>query len=358
MKQKKINIIFVIPNLRAGGAERVVSFLAKELDKTKFNTTLIVIGYKKDIAYNVENLNVVCFEKSRVLTGIPKIFNYLHIDKPDIVFSVVGHLNTVMAYISIFFPRIKFVAREVNVLSVLNNFNDQKFFNFSFLIKRRFNFFDKIICQSKDMFNDLNEHFKIDQNKLVIINNPITKAFKVKLKEIKQDELNFITVARFKKQKGHERIIKTLNKLNIPFHYTIIGDGPEKDNIFNLIDRLGIKERITHVPFSNEVEKYLGKSDIYLQGSYVEGFPNALIESCAVGTPVVAFKAPGGLNEIIIDGLNGFIVNNENEFIESIQTLYNNPLEPKTVSESVYRKYSFEKILKKYEDLLTSIIQN
>jgi glycosyltransferase involved in cell wall biosynthesis len=356
--KKKVNISIVLPNLLAGGAERVVSYVAQELNKTKFNATLIIIGHEKDAAYEIKGIDILYFEKSRVLTGIPKLFVHLLKNKPDIVFSAVGHLNTVTAYMSILFPNIKFVGREVNVLSVLKTFGERKFNPFSSLSKRRFNYLDKIICQSQDMLNDLNNHFSIDQSKLVVINNPITKGFSVKPKEVIKQKLQFITVARLKKQKGHERILIALNKLDIPFHYTIIGNGPEKDYLFNLINEFGYSDSVTHIPYTKEVAKFLSQSDIYLQGSYVEGFPNALIESCAVGTPVVAFKAPGGLNEIIIEGINGHISEHETEFLTNIKQLFNNELiDPKVVSESVYRRYAKNIIMQKYEDTFINLIK-
>ena len=356
MKKGKINISIVLPNLLAGGAERVVSFVAQELDKEKFNTTLVIIGHKKNAAYDIKGIDILYFEKPRVLAGIPRLFSHIRKNKPDIVLSAVGHLNTVTAYMSIFFPRIKFVAREVNVLSVLDTFSEKRFNPFSFLYKNRFNYFDKIICQSQDMLNDLNEHNNIKQEKLIVINNPITDGFKVKQKINTSKKFNFITVARLKKQKGHIRIIEALGKLDIPFHYTMIGSGPEKDGLFERIKELGFNEHVTNIPFTDEVPKYLAANDVYLQGSYVEGFPNALIESCAVGVPVIAFDAPGGLNEIILKGKNGFIVNSEPEFLSRIMELYNNGLmAAERVSQTVYSRYSKEVILKRYEDTLTAL---
>ena len=77
-----------------------------------------------------------------------------------------------------------------------------------------------------------------------------------------------------------------------------------------LVNKLDLSSKITHVPFTDKVPEYLKESDIFLQGSFVEGFPNALLESCAVGTPVIAFNALGGIDEIIQDGVNGFMVDN------------------------------------------------
>jgi glycosyltransferase involved in cell wall biosynthesis len=92
-----------------------------------------------------------------------------------------------------------------------------------------------------------------------------------------------------------------------------------------------------------------------LQGSYSEGFPNALLESCVVGTPVIAFNVPGGTKEIIEDGVNGFLVKNENEFLEKLND--NRIWDPEAIRESVVRKFSKEKILKQYENLFLDILK-
>ena len=189
---------------------------------------------------------------------------------------------------------------------------------------------------------------------------PITDNFKLKSRNTNSNGVfQFITVASLKKQKGHERIIKALSKLKAPFKYTIVGDGPENNYLFNLINELGIQDKIEHVPYTNEVSKYLSKSDFFLQGSYVEGFPNSLIESCAVGTPVIAYNAPGGLDEIIEEGINGYVANNDEDYIKTLlKATQKNDWNSRLISESVYNKFSKEKIIKDYENLFLEILND
>ncbi|MDB9755491.1 glycosyltransferase [Winogradskyella sp.] len=360
MKQEKIKIIFVLPNLQAGGAERVVSFVAQKLNPEIFDTTLVIIGYKKNAVYDLDSTNIVFFNKPRVQSGVVDLFKYIKRHKPQIVFSAVGHLNNVTAQFTWLFPKIKFVAREVNVLSVLAQFSKRSSrFNIkSKIAKGRFNRFDKVICQSQDMLDDLLKTYSIKPNKLVIINNPVTSSFKLKTDTKVSDPIQFITVARLVKQKGHARLIEVLGKLDFPFKYTIVGDGPEKNNILKRAKALDFIDSIENIPFTKNVSKYLEKSDLYLQGSFVEGFPNAIIESCMVGTPILAFNAPGGINEIIKPGINGYVVENEKQYIDhlkKIKSSYN--FTPSKVSETVSSRYSESIIIKKYENLFISILK-
>lgn len=356
MKTRK-KIIFVIPSLTAGGAERVMSFVATNISKTHFEVSLWVSGFEKNTAYKIEGISVRYFNKSRVLHAIPAFFTSLKKAKPDVVISSISHLNITMGLLSIFNPKTKFIGREANVLSILKKYSTSKrFYDFK-LLNFSYKFLDIILCQSSDMYNDMKFNYKIPESKLRIINNPITDNFELKLeKEGEKEVVQFITVARLKKQKGHERILKSLSKLTFPFQYTIVGDGPEKDNLFNLINELGLQDKIKHVPFTNEVSKFLSKSDFFLQGSHVEGFPNCLIESCSVGTPIIAFRAPGGLNEIIEDGINGFIADNEKEFVENIiESTKNHKWDVKIISDSVNIKFNKEKIIQKYEELFLEL---
>ena len=319
MKRERPLIVFILPSLAAGGAERVVSFVAANIEKEEFDSRLVVVGSKEQTAFEITGIPITYLNKSRVLYSVWPIFKLLRKMKPDIVLSAIGHLNTVTAYLSVLFPKIKFVAREVNILSILKSYQLKKggiSKNFS---ERRFQLDDRLFDSSLP--------------------------------------LSFITVARLKAQKGHERILLALAEVNFSFNYTIIGDGPELENVNKLIEELNLADKIEHVPFTKDVHEYLGRADLYLQGSFIEGFPNSLVESCAVGTPVLAFDAPGGLNEIIEEGVNGFIVDDHDTFVSklvAINRLY--PFDRVTVSDSVFKKYHKDIILKKYEETLNSLI--
>lgn len=353
---QKINITFIIPSLRAGGAERVMSFISSNLNKERFNSTLLVIGGESDKAYEITDIRVIFLNKVKVRFAFFKIFKYLLTERNDIIVSSIGHLNTMMAIFAIFFRKINFVARET-VVKGSNRPKKNKFLKLDWLKKHTIKI---IICQSNDMMNDLIINYGFKKEKIIVLNNPITNDFKTKVNASNfktKDVINFITVGRLAKPKGHERILQSLSKLNFSFHYTFIGSGPEEANIFKLISKLKLENKTTHIPFTKEVPKYLETNDIYLQGSYVEGFPNALLESCAIGTPVVVYKAPGGINEIVENDINGYIANNDSEFVDAINKMIDiGYWNPTLISHSVLRKYNKETIIKNYEDFFIGLV--
>ena len=72
VKRKKI--FFIIPSLRAGGAERIMSFIAQHLDCSKFEVKLIVLGFEKDSVYLLKNIDLVYFNKNRLLKSVRVLF--------------------------------------------------------------------------------------------------------------------------------------------------------------------------------------------------------------------------------------------------------------------------------------------
>lgn len=352
-----IKILFILPSLKAGGAERVVSFIAQHLDKSKFTPSLLIVGFEKDAAFEVKDIDIHYLNKSRVLDGVSGIFSTIKLIKPQIVMTSIAHLTAVTAIQSLWFRKTKFISREANIKKITKVYHKNKLpFGIKTLNAISYKLLDAIVCQSKDMADELAELRPVTAKKIHIINNPITKVFtsndSIATSEIPQ----YITVGRLHNEKGHCRILEALSLLEFDFHYTIIGNGPHEQLIKDKAEALNLQNQITWIDFTNDVETYLKASSVFIQGSYAEGFPNALLESCAVGTPVVAYRCLGGTSEIVEDGINGFLVNTENELKNKLIDLKRNPIDKAQIIASVMKKFSSEHIITQYENAFTNLI--
>lgn len=357
--KETIKILFILPSLKAGGAERVVSFIAQNLDSTKFSAILLVIGFEKDAVYPVESIETHFLNKKRVLNGIGGIFSKIKSIKPQIVMTSIEHLTAITTIHSIWFKKIKFVSREANIKKVTKIYHNTSMPLVSkILYNISYRLLDAIICQSKDMAIELAELRPKTTSKIHVINNPITNLSSQKLYKTNNTKPNYITVGRLHNEKGHIRILEALGSLKFDFCYTIIGTGPHKHTIKNKVEDLKLNSKIHWIDFTNDIEKHLKNSTVFIQGSYAEGFPNALLESCAVGTPVIAYNCPGGTSEIVEHGKNGYLVNNEIELKESLIKLTQLPLEKQQIIDSVKKKFNKEKIISQYEDLFSNLINN
>lgn len=337
----KLDVVFVIPKLSPGGAERVFAFISQNLDSEKFRTELLIIGSVKDTSYIVDNVRTTYLNQNRVLYAIPKVIEFLLRRKPRVVLSSIGHVNFLFGFLSFLFPKIRFVIRPSNVGSK----NSAGWFE-----KKCFSSVESVICQSSDMSQNFQKRYGISEDKITIIGNPVTNVENISTGSKIHEYFNFITVGRLSSIKGHSRILNILAKLNKDFHYLIIGDGPEKENLLERIETLNLGSRITHIPYTDKVNHHLERSDIFLQGSFSEGFPNAVLESCIMGTPVLAFDVPGGTKEIVQNGINGYLVNTEEEYL----SILNEPREWNRfdVRQSVLSKYGASTILSRYEKVI------
>lgn len=359
MNDKKIKVFFVLPTLFAGGAERVISFVSQHISKERFSVKLIIIGFEKDSKFKTANNSTIYLNKNRVSDSIIPIYKILKKEKPDIVLSSISHLNSFMGLISIFFRKIKFIGRQATINKVAKNYRVKQKVLFPQISSRLFNYgtmkLDKIICQSEDMKIDFLESYSLNPSDITIIHNPLTKVNLIRNDRKNNEIKKFITVGRLCKIKGQLRLLDVLAKLNRPFQFTIIGSGAYEQRIFDKIKELNLEDKIKHIKYTDKVHEELIKNDMFLQGSYSEGFPNALLESCSVGIPVIAFNAPGGTKEIITNGVNGYIVEDQDEFLEKLNE--NKTWDPNNIRDSVYKKFNSKKIIKKYEGLFLEVMK-
>lgn len=356
MKDSRIKILFILPSLKAGGAERVMTFVATNLDSKRFLCQLLILGKAADADYSTGTIETHFLNKKRLLHSIKAMYQHIASNKPNIVIGSISHVNRVLSIFTLFFPKTKFVGREASVKTVISKLVNKDRIQYWKLYNRYHRNMDAIICQSKDMADDLVSGYRLPRRKAHLINNPITGHLPIKQNSPKQEVKQLITIGRLSIEKGYDRLLKILSKVDFPFHYTIIGVGDQKDSVFALAKTLHLQDKITYIPHTKDVAKYLGQSDLFLQGSLVEGFPNALLESCVVGTPVVAFYAPGGTREIVENGVNGYIAKDEDEFIQLMKKALDKNWIPEKVSSSVTKKFNKEIILEKYEHLFNSLI--
>lgn len=365
MQNNKIKVVFILPSMTLGGAEKVISILLKYLSREKFEVVLILI--KKEGVFLdevVDDIKIVDLGYSKIRYSLFKIIKSTWQIKPDIVFSTLGYLNLFIMLFKFCFPtNIKFIARESNIPSRINN-DEKHTCLFNFLYKRLYPQLDKIICQSKDMRKDLITNYTISDKKIKIINNPVdfSKINNVVRHGINpflnKEKINLLAVGRLEYQKGFDLLIKAFFRLDSGrFHLTIVGEGSEKESLLKLSKILEVSDSITFTGFQKNPYMWMKYADIFILSSRYEGFPNAVLESMACGTPVVAFECPGGINEIVINELNGLKVKkiNYDSLAAGINRVAEMDWDSDDIIRSISSRYTIERIVNDYEILFERI---
>ena len=115
---EKKTIIFILPDLETGGAERIVTTIANHLPRELFIPKIMLLrkdgGYLKILKSDIE---IIDLKVQRIRNSLFSILRQIYKRKPNIVFSGFGEINAYLSLFIKFFPKTKFIARETNVVS-------------------------------------------------------------------------------------------------------------------------------------------------------------------------------------------------------------------------------------------------
>lgn len=143
-----------------------------------------------------------------------------------------------------------------------------------------------------------------------------------------KDEERIVThISNFRKVKRIPDVIHIFDKIQqqLPAKLIMVGEGPEKENAERLCESLGIADRVIFLGNSNEIDKILCFSDLFLLPSESESFGLAALEAMINKVPVISSNA-GGIPEVNIHGVTGFLseVGNITEMAQNAITILEN----------------------------------
>ena len=310
---QQTHILFLIPSLHGGGAERVITTLLQHLDRSSFKLTLALVDtraavFLKAVPADVEFIDLNC---QRVRYALPKIIALIWKLHPDVVFSTLGHLNLALALLKPFLPRHpRYIARETNILSQVLAAGRIPW-HWQWMYRLFYNNHDAVVCQSQDMLDDLVANWALSKERAVLIYNPVDVERIRRLVagtspdnylEFEKDSVRVQLVAagRLVNQKGFDLLIEAMKLLQYTqIRLTILGAGPLRANLERLAQALGVADLVRFTGFQTNPYAWIAQADAFVLSSRYEGFPNVVLEALACGTPVIAMPAPGGTREIL-----------------------------------------------------------
>ncbi|MGE0588239.1 MAG: glycosyltransferase [Cyclobacteriaceae bacterium] len=361
MPESRIKLLYIIPSLDDGGAQRFTIHFLTHLDRSKFEICLLLLNREGELTHLIpSDIEVVKYDIRRTVLSVFTILREVWRRRPQIAFTTLGHLNLVVSLIKFLFPKgTKVVARETNFISLRNK--DERYPKlFNMLFRTTYKHLNLVICQSKSMQQDLRGSFGLAERKLQVIYNPVDFEFiKEQIKHVNRNrtKITFLSVGRLSQQKGYDRILRALSLIKgFEFEYLILGQGPKKQEIERLIENYGL-QNVKLFGYSTNPYAYMAAVDCLLLGSRYEGLPNVVLESFACGTPVIAFDAPGGMNEIIKPGVNGWTVPDDDidAFAKSIQSKAYLEVDRTQIRELAIKEFAASKIMKRYEEILENL---
>lgn len=313
MKKK---VSFVISSLNGGGAEKICVTLANHFNKNGVDVHIVVLNlfgtaYKPLLDKNIPIVNL---NTKHARTSLFALRKYLKKYNPQNLLVFNHEIATVFVILRLVFDfKFRLVARNISTLSEKKRIEKSiwhKYFKIA-IIKIFYSKVDLIIAQSKTMKNDLVQNFKIDHKIIRIVNNPVSIANDEVIYPEIQSTKEILFIGRLNEVKGLNYLILAfcqVLKMQDNVNLRIVGEGKLKSKLVKMVNKYNITDNVIFTGFDLDIRKYFLSADLTVLTSLYEGFPNVLIESIALGTPIVAFDCKSGPREIIIEGINGFLV--------------------------------------------------
>lgn len=332
-----LKVLFFIPNLAHGGAERVLVNLVNHMDYDKFDITVQTMF---DVGIYRDKLN----KQVRYIGGFPWYFKgntlvyKLFTPKQLYKMYVKEEYDIIVSYLE--GPSARVVSGCTNSKTKLVNWMHIELENEAYAThvfrnmaeaERCYRSFNRIACVSETVKKSFNNMFKVNAPVDVFYNTVETEVIRKNSEELIEDikfnleEINIISVAKLMKSKGYDRLVKVQKKLRtdgFKTHVYIVGKGEEQNHLQKLIEENNIVDSWTFVGFKSNPYKYVKNADLYVCSSRKEGFSTAVTEALIVGTPVVSTNCSGATELLGYNNEYGIVTeNNEEALYEGIKKM-------------------------------------
>lgn len=301
---KKPVVCFVINSLGGGGAERVFSRLVNLLNETALNFNIVIITLDDDVIANpiddgIEHISLDC--AGSLLKSMLLLRKVISTVKPDVVLSFLTRANVASVFSC---------SRNKTPVIISERVNTTSHFGTGYVAKVKKQlvqyFYNKskyIVAVSDGVRKDLIDYFKVEPEKIVVIGNSYS-SFDLNNKAAEyqpefEDGSYIVCVGRFYQNKNHQLLIRALAKVKNPKKLMFLGDGPEMQNIKDLVSELSLQDVVIFKGFINNPYPYIKRSSGLISASLAEGFPNVIAEALVYGKFVVSSDCKSGPSELL-----------------------------------------------------------
>ena len=371
-----MNIIFFIGEMRGGGAEGVVATLCNRLSERGHRITLVshLKGQAYEISPTVNLVDVRTWQYDTYKGSYPvriykkaanRFLDYINIHRlfkqeaPQVIITFLS--GWLWQLILLCGKHIPLVCAERNAMVYphgRNNFITKcVLYRMAYMVQVMSKY-DKAWCRGR-------------YKRVVPMPNPLrfTPLSTAKFEELFPKRKNILACGRLVPQKGFDKLIQAFAMIADKYpswDVDICGEDPAYSNYSKEIKRMisvnKLEGRIHFLGFHKNLDEIMQVHSIFSLSSQHEGFPNVLSEAMANGLACVSFDIVTGPSEIIVDGLDGVIVEDQNveALAEGLSKLMGNEelrysLGKKAIED--IQRFNTDKVVSKWEDLFNNVIK-
>jgi len=359
----KSKICFFISNFNSsGGTERVTATVSNALCALGFEVHILsIVKDEKEFFYSVDPSILISnlgfppnSSKKNFLKICSELRKYLLINKINNL-VIVDSLCASFVFFSTRLLKINVICWEhFNI-----EFRDKSIFRSLGRFLASFSC-DEIVTLTDMDKRDWEQRYKYSKNKVSVIPNPI--AFEVQPKVFNKENIIALSIGRLSPEKGFDDLITIwadFVKYEQNAVLIIIGSGVEEKKLLTLAEKYNLTEKnLKFLSSTKEIAKFYQEATVYLMSSHSEGLPMVLLEAQAFGVPIITFECGHGVNEIVINSYNGYVVKNRDKklFSQTLLEYANFPEEKINTlsknSNNVASNYGVDKIRDLWVELL------
>tara|TARA_B100001175_G_scaffold173947_1_gene147644 strand:- start:14849 stop:15973 length:1125 start_codon:yes stop_codon:yes gene_type:complete len=330
----KKKVLFLIPSLVGGGAERTLINILKNIDYLLLDVHLVLVDYNgvycKEVPKQVKVIPLFSSTNLvRVLSYIQKKIGFNKFIVNRFLKRIDSSYDTAISFLDSNFTDLLFKIPKVNktITWVHSSYKTNKnFYNFyknesyrKKLIAHRYANLDVIVFVSHDAKAEFEYIFGSFKNMPVIYNFMDEKNIHLKANsfdvEKDPDIIKFVSVGSLFPVKGYDLLILAASKLKetgVKFKIDIFGLGFLKQELTNLIISHKLENYVELKGFVSNPYPYVNNADVFIMSSKSEAMPMALCEAMILGKPVLVTNC-SGCREVVNHGEFGVMSNNNIE---------------------------------------------
>ena len=306
-----MRIVFVQSGLGTGGAEKIISILAKHRIGKGEEVHVIAMfcpaegpyfEHPAEVTFHILDHGDIVPSRLLQWRRLKFLKQVLREIKPDILVSFLTKIN-VMSLLASIGRTYPVIISERNNPKLQGN--NRLWFYINNYVSRLAN---RIVMLTERANKELAPVLK---DKSVVICNPHDLPVGIRFKSKFQKRL--VSVGRLQNQKGFDRLIGAFESV-LPNHpeatLTIYGDGRDRGLLERQIKECGLERRVFLPGVTKKQAEWITLGDVFVLSSRHEGFANVVVEATAAGMPIVAFDCDFGPSEIIDHMTNGILVPN------------------------------------------------
>jgi glycosyltransferase involved in cell wall biosynthesis len=290
-----MRILQVIDSLNRGGAEVMLTAMAPLFRKRGLTCDVIALLQRPSpLEHSLLDQDI-----HLRFTGVKQLYSpqqIVELTKFLRGYDIV-HVHLFPAQLWTVLAALRLASHPPLVTTEHNTWNARRLWLWKPMDRWMYQYYKRIACISDATAESLGRWCPAIREKITVIANGIPldvfeNAQPAALPHVSGDVARLVFVGRFEAQKDHVTLLRALTALPNA-HLLLVGDGPLRSRLEEMVHSLGICNRVTFLGWRNDVAAVLKASDIYVHSTHSDGFGIAACEAMAAGLPVVASDVAG-----------------------------------------------------------------